>query len=85
MKLLLLILVSTGLSSAAPAKDEAALIKQRYVTYLHGHGSREGMTFHFVKNVEEVLERVFEAGLLKKEEPAPAQANRRSAREARPS
>jgi ATP-dependent Lon protease len=46
---------------------------------------REGMTFHFVKNVEEVLERVFEAGLLKKEEPAPAQANRRSAREARPS
>jgi ATP-dependent Lon protease len=46
---------------------------------------REGMTFHFVKNIEDALERAFESRLLKKEEVAAAQTDRRSSGEAHPS
>jgi len=46
---------------------------------------REGMTFHFVKNIEEALEHAFESGLLKKESVATTPAGRRSPGEARPS
>ncbi|HKZ53213.1 MAG TPA: endopeptidase La [Candidatus Acidoferrales bacterium] len=45
---------------------------------------REGMTFHFVKTVEDVLEHAFEPGLLKKEAVVAAQASRRSGERAQP-
>jgi ATP-dependent Lon protease len=40
---------------------------------------REGMTFYFIKSIEEMLEYAFEAGLVKKEAAEAAQASRRSA------
>ncbi len=45
---------------------------------------REGMTFHYVKTVEDVLEHAFEPGLLKKEAVAAAQGSRRSGERAQP-